>query len=323
MLPWPFGHVFCVFQHQNIIDNLDFRHYSGHFAIIAEEIHHQTRYEGQISCPCDTRAYSKSPLSLTCRAVLHQCKKTAQIITNHSGRGWCALCYEGVEDEKHQIICCVLILSPAKWRHFQRRLVGGSSWMSGRAQRRWKMQRNHKVSLQQGFLKKLRILMLIRAVWIIHNGSLIKRMLLLLSVCKLSISRFLWIAFIVQTYLLNYFRGEFALCLIQEELAGHTEWSEFTMITSVFIGYIDHLEGFCSWLDVLTFGRRTPARTLDTVLQLLVLPHLYVTSTHCLSAQDLPLHRIIQKCLNQNNYSWIALSVSTYPVIRVLCTSLG
>lgn len=322
MLPWSFGHVFCVFQHQNIIDNLDFRHYSGHFAITAEEIHHQTRYEGQISRPCDTRAYSKSPLSLTCRAVLHQCKNCP----NYHKPQWqglmCTLLGRSGRWKTPNYLLCPHFI-PCQMKTFPKEAGGVSSWMSGRAQRRWKMQRNHKVSLQQGFLEKLRILMLIRAVWIIHNGSLIKRMLLLLSVCKLSMSRFLWIVFIVQTYLLNYFRGEFALCLIQEELAGHTEWSEFTMITSVFVGDIDHLEGFCSWLDVLTFGRRTPARTLDTVLQLLVLPHLYVTSTHCLSAQDLPLHRIIQKCLNQNNYSWIALSVSTYPVIRVLCTRLG
>lgn len=176
----------------------------------------------------------------------------------------CTLLWRSGRWKTPAYICCVFISSPAKWRHVQRRLVGVSSWMSGRAQRRWKLRRNHKVSLQKGCLEKLGILMLIKAVWIIHNGSLIKRMLLLLSVCKLSISRwwFLRIVFIIQTYLLNDFRGAFAPCLVQEELAGHIEWSEFTMITSVFIGYIDHLEGFCCWLDVLTFGRRTPARTL-------------------------------------------------------------
>lgn len=99
MLPRPFGHVFCVFQPQNIIENMDFKHYSGHFAITAKEIHHQTRYEGQISCPCDTQAHSKSPLSLTCRAVLHQCKNCP----NYHKRQW-------------QRLMCTLLWRSGRWK---------------------------------------------------------------------------------------------------------------------------------------------------------------------------------------------------------------
>lgn len=79
---------------------------------------------------------------------------------------------------EQDIVSWVSISCPAKWRHcrLQRRALRFASQMCSGVLG-WKMHRNGKVSSHYDCLEKSGILMLIRAGWIIHNRSFIKRML--------------------------------------------------------------------------------------------------------------------------------------------------